>query len=86
MNNVKPRHFWSEAYYAEVWLQQFIQENLGPRYQGLSADPTLFDRVFKEITLRWSTFYDLRERFEDDLDSLTAFIENYLAKKKKEQN
>lgn len=82
MSNTKPRHSWSEAYYAEVWLRKFIHENLGPRYQGLSADPVLFDRVFKKVPIRWSTFYDLRKRFEDDLDSLTAFIEEFLTKRK----
>ena len=82
MSSVKPRHSWSEAYYAAVWLQDFIHENLGPQYQGLSADPALFDRVFKEVPIRWSTFYDLRKRFEDDLDSLAEFIEEFLAKRK----
>jgi hypothetical protein len=82
MSSTKPRHSWSEAHYAEVWLRKFIHENLGPRYQGLSSDPVLFDRVFKEVPTRWSTFYDLRKRFEDDLDSLTAFIEEFLTKRK----
>ena len=82
MSGNKPRHSWSEAYYAAVWLQKFIHENLGPRYQGLSADPVLFDRVFKKVPIRWSTFYDLRKRFEDDLDSLADFIEEFLAKRK----
>lgn len=82
MSSIKPRHSWSEAYYAEVWLRKFIHENLGPRYQDLSSDPVLFDRVFKKIPIRWSTFYDLRNRFEDDLDVLTAFIKEYQAKRK----
>lgn len=86
MSSVKPRHSWSEAYYAEVWLQGFIHKNLGPRYEGLSADPVLFDRVFKEVPIRWSTFYDLRKRFEDDLDSLADFIKEYQAKRGREQN
>lgn len=81
MSSTKPRHSWSEAYYAEVWLRKFIHEHLGPRYQDLSADPVLFDRVFKKVPIRWSTSYDLRKRFEDDLDSLTAFIKEYQAKK-----
>lgn len=81
MSNTKPRHSWSEAYYAAAWLQKFIHENLGPRYQGLSTDPVLFDRVFKEVPIRWSVFYDLRKRFEDDLDSLADFIKEYRAKK-----
>ena len=81
MSSVKPRHSWSEAYYAAVWLQKFIHENLGPQYQGFSTDPVLFDRVFKEVPIRWSTFYGLRKRFEDDLDSLTDFIKEYQAKK-----
>lgn len=81
MSGTKPQHSWSEAYYAEVWLRKFIHENPGPRYQGLSADPVLFDRVFKEVPIRWSTFYDLRKRFEDDLDSLVDFIKGYQAKK-----
>ena len=76
MSNTKPRHSWSEAYYAAAWLQKFIHEN-----RGLSADPVLFDRVFKEVPIRWSTFYDLRKRFEDDLDSLADFIKEYQAKK-----
>ena len=84
MSSIKPRYSWSEAYYAEVWLQKFIHENLGPHYQGLSADPVLFDRVFKEVPIRWSAFYDLRKRFEDDLDSLTAFIKEYQTKKEQD--
>lgn len=81
MSGNKPRHSWSEAYYAEVWLRKFIHENLSPQYQDLSSDPVLFDRVFKEVPIRWSTFYDLRKRFEDDLDSLIDFIKEYQAKK-----
>lgn len=81
MSGTKPQHSWSEAYYAAVWLRKFIHENLGPRYQGLSADPVLFDQVFKKVQIRWSTFYDLRKRFEDDLDSLADFIKGYRAKK-----
>lgn len=81
MSSIKPRHSWSEAYYAAVRLRKFIHENLGPQYQGLSADPVLFDRVFKKVPIRWSTFYDLRKRFGDDLDSLADFIKEHQAKK-----
>ena len=83
MSNHTPNSPWDSRFGAEVWLQDFIRENLGPRYQGLSTDPVLFDRVFKEVPIRWSTFYDLRRRFEDDLDSLTAFIKEYQAKKER---
>jgi len=81
MSNHTPNSPWDSRFGAEVWLQGIIAECLGGRYQGLSADPVLFDRVFKKVPIRWSTFYDLRKRFEDDLDSLTAFIKEYRAKK-----
>lgn len=76
--DVNPKGCWRST---QARLQKFIRENLGPRYQDLSSDPVLFDRVFKKVPIRWSTFYDLRKRFEDDLDSLTAFIKEYQAKK-----
>lgn len=81
MSNHTPNSPWDSRFGAEVWLRKFIHENLGPQYQGLSADPVLFDRVFKKVPIRWSTFYDLRKRFEDDLDSLADFIKEYQAKK-----
>ena len=81
MSDHTPNSPWDSRFGAEVWLQGIIHENLGPQYQDLSSDPVLFDRVFKEVPIRWSTFYDLRKRFEDDLDSLIDFIKEYQAKK-----
>lgn len=81
MSNHTPNSPWDSRFGAAAWLQKFIHENLGPQYQDLSSDPVLFDRVFKEVPIRWSTFYDLRKRFEDDLDSLADLIKEYQAKK-----